>query len=91
MTTKRVAFTQEPKAGNPMSRERLIWCLDFLGWKSRELARYLDVRPEVTRQMMRGSRNIPNRVAEWIERNVSGEQMGGTPEQWRDADETAEA
>ena len=51
----------------PMTPERLTWCLDVLGWSRGELARRLDVSEGTTSQMTTGKRNIPHRLAVWLE------------------------
>lgn len=51
----------------PMTTSRLAWCLAVIGWDRRELALRLDVPDATAAQFISGKRNLPNRVAAWLE------------------------
>lgn len=63
-------YVPPPEPGEftlPMRPERLTWCLDVLGWTRGELARRLCISETTAAQMTKGTRNIPHRVAVWID------------------------
>ena len=51
-----------------MTPERLRECLDALEWTQRGLARVLERQEGTVRQWARGAVQIPDNVAEWLER-----------------------
>lgn len=71
-----------PPPGLPMSAERLAWLLWIIGSSPNELARRLDIAPETARQMRSGRRNVPNRVALWLEGLAELHLQYWQPEGW---------
>lgn len=51
----------------PMSKDRLRWNLECIGWSPGELARRLDVNERSMLNWLSGKKVIPDRVAVWIE------------------------
>jgi hypothetical protein len=63
-----------------MTADRLTECLRILGWENAELARRLSMtRPRTVRDWVNGNREIPDRIAEWIEAFVQHVQQGPEP------------
>jgi transcriptional regulator with XRE-family HTH domain len=60
-------FPDPPEFSIPMTAERLRWCLDVIGWSKNEFANRLTVSHTTGAQWANGRRNIPNRVAIWID------------------------
>ena len=61
-------FPEEPEPLSlPMSKERLGWNLECIGWGPAELARRLDVDERNVSRWLQGKKELPDRVAVWIE------------------------
>lgn len=59
---------KEPKPFSlPLTKERLNWQLDVLGWSRNELARRTDVSMSKAAQWVSGKSFVPNRLAVWLE------------------------
>lgn len=72
----------------PMTHERLNWCLDVLGWSRGELARRLDISDSTAGQMTTGKRNIPNRMAVWLETLAQMQRAMPAPFFWQEGSGT---
>jgi hypothetical protein len=54
-------------ASLPMSKERLVWCLDAIGWTLEQLANRVHIQEGTVRQMGRGRKPIPDELAFYVE------------------------
>jgi hypothetical protein len=65
-----------------MTAERMRECMAALGWETGELSRRLGgMRPRSVREMLRGSREIPEPVGDWLEAMVRHMQEAPPPPQ----------
>ena len=62
-----------------MTPERLRECLDILGMTDAQLIRALDADPRTVQRWQSGARNIPNVVADWLERLAAHWQANPPP------------
>jgi transcriptional regulator with XRE-family HTH domain len=72
-----------PAATDPMTTDRLRWCLAVIGWSQRECARQLNIEESAVRQMARGHSAIPREMAHWIEQIASFHLSVGMPFGWK--------
>ena len=63
-------------------RLHLEWLLWVVGWSSSELARRLDVLPETARAWLKGRREIPPRVIDWLRGHADYHLAHRLPADW---------
>jgi ribosome-binding protein aMBF1 (putative translation factor) len=62
-----------------MTSDRLRHCLSLIGWSQRQLARVLDQHEGTVRQWARGTLEIPEDIATWLERLAAAHEANPVP------------
>ena len=61
----------EPEKSEPMSADRLRWCLTVLGWSGQELFHRTKLNERNVRRALSGAFEVPAQIGTWLETLVA--------------------